>query len=90
MEHRLFSRRRNTTFSAIDRRGDTAEVDLAAVDVGAKLPSWAAALRDVQTRDDLESRHHGQVERAGTSSRIEQETVDAVAHGASGPSYAST
>ena len=58
-----------------------AEVDLPAAGCcEAKLPSCGQpALGDVETRDDLEPRHHGQVERARHLEEVEQEPVDPVA-----------
>jgi hypothetical protein len=67
---------------AVDRRQRRdAKVDLAIVDVrGEAAVLGEPALRDVEPRDDLEPRDHGQVERARHLEQVEEQAVDPVAH----------
>ncbi len=81
LDHRLLLEEAQHDLLAVDgRQRGHPEVDLAPVDAGGEAPVLGQApLGDVEARDDLEPRHHGEVERARHLEQVEQQAVDAVA-----------
>ena len=81
LDHRLLLEEPEDDLLAEDGgQGRDAEVDLAAVDArGEAAVLGQPPLGDVQPRDDLEPRHHRQVQRARDLQEVEEEPVDAIA-----------
>jgi hypothetical protein len=81
LDHRFLLQQPEHHLLAVDGgQGRDAKVDLAAMDLGGEAPVLGQpALRDVEPGDDLEPRHHREVQRARDLQEIEQEPVYAIA-----------
>ncbi len=82
LDHRFLLEEPEDDLLAEDgRKGGHAEVDLAPVDArGEAAVLGEPPLRDIQPRDDLEPRHHRQVQGPRHLEEVEEQPVDSIAH----------